>query len=397
MTHFARRAHLHTRTDLEPALTQLQTIATLKPEKPVFACRPHSLRVAIQYFKKHFHARPLYAVKTNPAPEVIATLKQEGVNQFDVASLQEIECISQHHPNAELYFMHPVKSPAAIRTAYFRYGVRHFSLDSEAEFEKILASTQHASDLHCHVRISTPGDFAKIKLGQKFGMAPNEATALLARMRSQVKGLGLAFHVGSQCMDPKAYELAIKTAGSIAKASACQIDYLNVGGGFPSVYPGMHPPALTHYFETIHREFATLKRDYPDLILLAEPGRALVAEAYSMIVRVELRKNNQLYINEGTYGGLFDAGTPGFIFPTRLLRQTQANTLTAFSFFGPTCDSLDYMPGPFYLPDDIEMGDYIEIGQLGAYSKSLASHFNGFRHDDYLYWIDDKPLLSHYD
>ncbi len=397
MTHFARRAHLHTRPALKPALTQLHSIARLKPEKPVFACRPHSLRVAIQYFHQNFHAKPLYAVKTNPAPEVICALKEESVNQFDVASLQEIELISQHHPDAELYFMHPVKSPTAIRTAYFRYGVRHFSLDSEAEFEKIQISTQYATDLHCHLRISTPGDFAKIKLGQKFGLAPNEATALLSRMRSQVKGLGLAFHVGSQCMDPKAYELAIQTAGNIAKASASRIDYLNVGGGFPAVYPGMHPPALIQYFQTIHREFAKLKQDYPDLVLLAEPGRAIVAEAYSMVVRVELRKQNQLYINEGTYGGLFDAGTPGFVFPTRLLRDTHSPTKTAFSFFGPTCDSLDYMPGPFYLPDDIEMGDYIEIGQLGAYSKSLASHFNGFRHDDYLYWIEDKPLLTNYD
>lgn len=378
--------------------TTVAAIAHRKPSNPVFAFRPHCIERAVRYFQQHFHAKPLYAVKTNPDPQVIYTLKQLGVQTFDVASLAEVKLVRSIHPSATLYFMHPVKAPEAIAAAYFDHQVRHFSLDSMEEAEKILQATHQATDLHLHVRLGMESDFAEIKLSKKFGTDVKDAAALLTQLRPRVAGLGLSFHVGSQCSDPQAYTQAIQLAEQTLHQSGQRLDYLNVGGGFPSIYPNMQPPALRHYFEAIHQGFARLKRQHPSLTLLSEPGRALVAEAFSLIVRVELRKQHHLYITDGTYGSLFDAGTPNFIFPTRLLRsKASTSALAPFHFFGPTCDSMDYMHGPFLLPNDVQTGDYLEIGQLGAYSKSLASYFNGFRHEEELVMVSDEPLLSMYD
>ena len=184
----------------------------------------------------------------------------------------------------------------------------------------------------------------------------------------------------------------------IIEQAEVAIAYFNVGGGFPSIYPGMIPPDMKEYFDAIHNEFTKIS-NYESIRLLAEPGRALVAESMSLIVRVELRKNNLLYINDGTYGGLFDAGIPGFIFPMQLIRsqESYASDLVPFSFYGPTCDSLDFMKGPFYLPNDIHEGDYIEIGQMGAYGRTMATNFNGFKSQEEVIHVSDEPLMTMYD
>lgn len=379
------------------ALPSVLQIAESKPENSVFAFRPHTLSKAVHFFQQNFHAKKLYAVKTNPEPNVINLLKNHQVLSYDVASLSEIKLIREHIQNAELYFMHPVKSQEAIERAYFIYGIRHFSLDSQDELEKILKNTGFAKDLHLHLRLAIPNQFAEMNLTKKFGIAQDAAPTLLRSINQHAAKTGICFHVGSQCTNPLAYQIAIRMASQVMLAAHVPIHSLNVGGGFPSIYPNLRPPPLMDYFHVIHTEFNQLLHQFPNLQLLSEPGRALVAESTSLIVRIELRKGNFLYLNDGTYGSLFDAGIPGFIFPMRLLRHgANHSQLIPFQFYGPTCDSLDYMPGPFYLPEDTKAGDYIEIGQLGAYSKTLATHFNGFRHEEDVVTVSDEPLLTMY-
>ena len=367
---------------------------------PFFAFRPSVLKRAVQCFSRQFNGQLLYAVKTNPELYVINQLYDEGIRTFDVASLEEVRTIYEAVPGATLFFMHPVKSRQAIHKAYHEYGVRRFSLDSIQELQKILEETNHATDLHLFVRLAIPNSYSELNLGEKFGATMQEAPALLAKARAHAKGLGICFHVGSQCMHPDAYRIAMRMAGKVIKQSGVMLEYFNVGGGFPSIYPGMIPVPLTDYFEAIHDEFAQINKGR-NMQLLAEPGRALVAESTSVIVRVDLRKGNTLYINDGTYGSLFDAGLLKFIFPVRIIRpgtsSDESADLVPFSFYGPTCDTLDFMKGPFYLPECIGEGDHIEIGQLGAYGRTLATRFNGFSHHPEVITVSDEPLMTMYD
>lgn len=368
----------------------------LQPEQPVIVYRPHALKRATEFFMSRFRGKVLYAVKTNPDEHVLKDLWAYGVRHFDVASLHEVAIARGLFPEAELYFMHPVKSRKSIRESYFTYGVRHFSLDSFDELEKILAETNQATDLALHVRLAIPNTYAELALTEKFGICLEQAPALIKRVREVAKHTGVCFHVGSQCMHPDAYRLAIRLAKQAIKKAGVAIDSFDVGGGFPSVYPGMIPPAMGEYFRAIHESSRDLIKQH-GCELLCEPGRALVAESGAVIVRVEARKGNHLYINDGTYGSLFDAGTPKFLFPCRLIsRKETSEELAGFSFFGPTCDSLDTMKGPFFLPEDVKEGDYIEIGQLGAYGRTMATRFNGFTIASRVVAVKDEPLLSLY-
>ncbi|QHG92361.1 type III PLP-dependent enzyme [Coxiella endosymbiont of Amblyomma sculptum] len=379
----------------------LQTIASIveeRPVQPVFAFRPYALEKAIDFFRTKFKGRVLYAVKTNPEQHVVQLVHNCGITAFDVASHEEMHTVREFVPSAELYFMHPVKSPYAVFEAYFNYSVRHFSLDCLDELNKILRCTKNAKDLCLHLRLAIPNTFSEFNLSEKFGIDLYEAPKLLQIIRKVAYKLGVTFHVGSQCMHPNAYRIAIRMANKVISESGVEIEYFNVGGGFPSIYPGMIPPALHIYFEAIYAEFSKIVYEKPHIELLCEPGRSLVAESTSVVVNVELRKGGTLYINDGTYGSLFDAGIPHFIFPVHLLsanRPTDRNLLP-FSFYGPTCDSLDHMKGPFYLPNDVKEGDYIEIGQMGAYGRTLSTTFNGFKQKEGVVMVSDEPLMTMY-
>ncbi|MES2984655.1 MAG: type III PLP-dependent enzyme [Pseudomonadota bacterium] len=367
----------------------------LQPEQAVVIYRPHALKRATDLFLSKFRGRVLYAVKTNPDEHVLKDLWANGVRQFDVASLHEVAMVRGLFPQAELFFMHTIKSRHAIREAYFTYGVRHFSLDCEEELAKILVETKYADDLGLHVRIAIPNTYAELALTDKFGASLDMAPKLLERVRAVAAHAGVCFHVGSQCMHPDAYRLAIKLAKQVVKQSGVRIDSLDVGGGFPSIYPGMTPPDMTQYFSAIHDATRDLVKAH-GCELFCEPGRALVAESGSVVVRVEARKGDFLYLNDGTYGSLFDAGVPKFIFPAQLLGRAGAEELKGFSFYGPTCDTLDFMKGPFMLPADVKEGDYLEIGQLGAYGRTMATRFNGFSIAQQPVVVKDEPLMSLY-
>ena len=373
--------------------------AALRPVQPVTLIRPHAARRAARFFVERFPGRSLYAVKANPSPDLLRILWEEGVTHYDVASIAEVKLVARTLPEAVICFMHPVKAEEAIADAYFNHQVRTFSLDTEEELEKILRATATngvaASDLNLLVRIRVSSDHAKLSLAAKFGADPAEMTGLLMATRQAADALGICFHVGSQAMTPAAYAEAMERVRAAIVEAAVTVDIVDVGGGFPSWYPGMEPPALEAYFEVIYNAFESLPVSYSSE-LWCEPGRALCAEYASVLVRVEKRRGSELYINDGAYGALFDAAHIGWRYPVKLIREQESDTRDmAFSFYGPTCDDLDHMAGPFELPADIQAGDYIEVGMLGAYGCAMRTGFNGFGVEDRVI-VDDEPMASLY-
>lgn len=374
--------------------TPLDLVRERSPERPVALVRPDVLAVAARWFQANFRGDVLYAVKANPSPWAISALNKAGIDRFDVASIPEVELVAEHAPGARMAFMHPVKSRAAISKAYFDYGVRTFSLDCLDELSKILDATGNARDLDLIVRLGVQAEGAAYSLSGKFGVSMDEAPALLLAARRSTEALmGVAFHVGSQCMRPTAYQAAMSQASRALVRAGVFADVVDVGGGFPSVYPGMTPPALEDYVSSIHRGFDEMKV-HETTELWCEPGRALVAESTSLLVKVELRKGDALYLNDGAYGSMFDAAHFKWPFPVRLIRDGEASTETRpFKFFGPTCDSIDTVTGPYWLPEDVCEGDYLEIGQMGAYGVAMATRFNGYGDVD-IAEVGEPPVAS---
>jgi ornithine decarboxylase len=361
--------------------------------------RPHAARRAARFFVEKFPGRSLYAVKANPSPDLLRILWDAGVTHYDVASIGEVRMVHEVLPQAVLCFMHPVKAEEAIAEAYFEHGVRTFSLDTIEELDKIVRATSTdgvaPTDLNLLVRIRVSSEHAKLSLASKFGADPRDISALLVAARQAADALGICFHVGSQAMTPAAFAEAMSRVREAILDAAVTVDIVDVGGGFPSSYPGMEPPPLETYFAIIHQAFEALPISY-SAELWCEPGRALCAEYASVLVRVEKRRGDELYINDGAYGALFDAAHIGWRYPVRLVRDQESHVRPAgFSFYGPTCDDLDHMTGPFDLPADVGAGDYIEIGMLGAYGCAMRTQFNGFGVVDSAI-VDDEPMASLY-
>ncbi len=374
-----------------------ELVNQLKPTKPVYCIRKKSIQLASKYFQNKFPGKVLYAVKTNPHPIVLKTIIESGVENFDVASIKEIEAIRKIKPNAKCSYMHTVKSRESIKEAYFKHKIKSFSLDTKDELIKIIENTNQAKDLELFVRVAVSNEHAEIDLSKKFGAINSEATGLLRLTKQYAKKIGLSFHVGSQCMHPISYAKGISEIGNIIKKTKIVPDVINIGGGFPTIYPDLVPQSLDNYFDEITKNLKNLNlKKLPEII--CEPGRAIVAEGGSTIVRVNLRKKQKLYINDGTYGTLFDAGVPNIVYPSKLITSGKiiSKKLTSFDFYGPTCDSMDYMKGPFILPKNIKENDYIELGQLGAYGLTFRTQFNGY-YSDSIYEVEDDPIMTMYD
>ena len=369
----------------------------LKPTEPVYCIRRDSINIASKFFQNKFPGKILYAVKTNPHPLVLKTIVESGINDFDIASIKEVEAIRSVSPDAKCSYMHTVKSKESINEAYFKYNIKTFSIDTKDELIKILNSTNQAKDLELFVRVAVSNEHAEIDLSKKFGAQTSEAIGLYRLTKQYAKKIGLSFHVGSQCMHPISYSKGINEIKYIKKKTKIVPDVINIGGGFPTIYPDLVPQSLDSYFEEIKNSLNKLKLEKkPEII--CEPGRAIVAESGSTIVRVNLRKKQKLYINDGTYGTLFDAGVPNIVYPSRIITSGRiiSKKLTSFDFYGPTCDSMDYMKGPFILPNNIKEGDYIELGQLGAYGLTFRTQFNGY-YSDSIYEVCDDPIMTMYD
>ena len=359
-----------------------ELVARERPEIPVECMRPVAVTAAARDFVAAFPGTAMYAVKCNPHPAILRALRAGGVRHFDCASATEVRTVRALFPDAAIHFMHPVKARGAIREAWARHGVRDFAFDSGEELAKILAETAAtgvAGDPGLIVRLALPKGGASIDLSGKFGAVPEDAADLLRAARPHAARLGLSFHVGSQCLDPLAWRRALEQVGEVVRCAGVSVEIIDVGGGFPVEYPDMEPAPLGAFFAEIEAGFDRL--GLPDAELWAEPGRVLVAAGASLVVQVQHRRGDALYLNDGAFGGLADAGTLGFRYPVRPIRPdapAPSDALVGFSFFGPTCDSADAMRGPFLLPADVQEGDWIEIGQLGAYGSVLRTSFNGF-------------------
>jgi len=374
-----------------------EVVTELKPVNPFYCIRKNSIKTACNWFNKNFPGKVLYAVKTNPHEEVIKEIKNSGIDKFDIASIEEIKIIKKIVPDAECFYMNTIKSREHIREAYFNYNIKNFALDTKDELLKIIEATENAQDLNLFVRISISNEHAEIDLSKKFGALSSEVLGLFRLTKAHSAKVGLSFHVGSQCMHPISYTKGIGEMGNIIKKTNIIPDFINIGGGFPTIYPDLRPQSLNNYIFEIKKALNNLKLEKQP-VLMCEPGRALVAESGSTIVKVVLRKKQKLYINDGTYGSLFDAGFPNIVFPSRMIQngRTISKKLTAFNFYGPTCDSMDYMKGPFILPNNIKENDYIELGQLGAYGITFRTKFNGF-FSDQIFEVEDKAIMSMYE
>jgi ornithine decarboxylase len=367
----------------------------LRPSYPVYCVRPDVLAAGARRFISQFPGTVLYAVKCNPHPLVLGALYKGGIRHFDTASLTEIAQVSDSFDDAHTYFMHPVKARAVIKSAWQVYGVRHFVVDHIDELNKVVEEVG-AAGTTIIVRVNTPpADDTLYHLAAKFGATPDAAAELMKAASAKGCAVGLAFHVGSQCRSPEAYLAALDLLRQVIAESGVAPVCVDVGGGFPAAYGDRPVPALDDYMDAIRRGLKQLKLS-PTVEVFAEPGRALVAQGCSLLTQVQLRKDDRLYINDGIYGSLSEMNTVAIRLPARLIRLDGpvSATMAEFALNGPTCDSLDVLPGTFALPDDVREGDWIEIDQVGAYSNALATRFNGFHPETFVQVFDPPPALA---
>lgn len=356
-----------------------EAVGTLCPRDPLMLIRPRVIAARAARLVAAFSGDVLYAVKCNHSPAVLDALYAGGIRHFDVASIAEVRTIKARFPGAGCHYMHPVKSYDAVREAYVEHGVRTFALDHVDELDKILRAADGAADMTLVVRLDMPCGQAMMCLSGKFGASAAESVALLQCIHRTGNKAGLTFHVGSQCVDTPPFVEALRLCGRVMQAGGVDLSVLDIGGGFPGIYTG-EEPEFEEFCDAIEPEIRDLA--LPDTCrLYCEPGRALVSDGVSVLARVELRRGNKLYLNEGTYGSLAELKYLGNCFPMRVLRDGHANVTAVpaqgFDLYGPTCDTVDAMPGPFWLPSDVRAGDWVEIGRLGAYSTALSTRFNG--------------------
>jgi ornithine decarboxylase len=375
-----------TRIDTMPRFATVEkAIATMKPGEPVYCIFPEKFGAAARRFLDGFPGDALYAIKANPAPQVLEQVWAAGIRHFDTASVPEIEMVKSRFPDALCHFMAPVRQVGAAKLAFEKYGVTDYVVDCDYELDKLLAETKQPKRLRIFVRIATPLGGAVLELSSKFGATPQEAAKLLKRVAETGAQPCITFHVGSQCLSPFSYAQAIEMARRTAALAKIEIAALDIGGGFPGPYQGDDVPPYHWYFDTIKEALETLPN--PRVPLICEPGRALIAEGMSVITQVILRKNDRLYINDGVYGSFDELTLPGWNadYPVRVFTldaKSRALPLPgatlAFRVYGPTCDTLDVLPRPILLPANIAPGDFIVFDAMGAYSVAVRTTFNGF-------------------
>ena len=376
--------------------TPIHIIRESQPDVPVWCFRPERVTASAKWFRESFSAEPFYAVKANPGMHVLDALWAGGVRSFDCASDTEVELIRTRFPTARIAFLHPVKNRRAIARAYNEFGVRIFVTDTMAELNKILEETGYADDLTIIVRVAVSCDGAALPLAGKFGASAEDAAEILREARRYADELGVSFHVGSQALKPTAWATAMADVSRIIITAGVTVDIVDVGGGFPSVYADNAPPALESYVAMIEASFEEMFV-LENAELWCEPGRALVAESESLLCRIELSKDGALYINDGSYGALYDAVHERWQFPKRAIAgdRRKLHGMKAYTVYGPTCDSTDKFPDEIMLPAGLTEGDYIEFGNLGAYGRAMSSRFNGFGETEVVE-VQDAPWPSLY-
>jgi ornithine decarboxylase len=351
-------------------------LSALRPTDPLLLLRTGAATAAARDAIRTFPGTVAYAVKVCDHPEVLRALAAGGVREWDVASIHEINAVRAVQPNAVLHYMNPVKSREHIAEAY-DMGVRNFAFDCQAELRKIAECTRGDRGVLPVLRLTVPNDGARFPLDTKFGCPEDEAVRLIGLAVAMGYRYGLTFHVGSQCEDASAWEIATTMACRTAQRAGVTPEVIDIGGGFPTQFRGTEPDFAT----CIAGAKRALDRAMPDFrgTFQCEPGRVLAAPSASVLVRVELRKEGALFLNDGYYGLLTELKWMTGVHPVRRLGcEGHPAKLAPFAFYGPTCDSVDAMDGPYWLPADTDEGDWIEVSLMGAYSTVLVTKFNGF-------------------
>ena len=358
-------------------------VADLNPDYPIYCVRPHAIRRAAKVFVERFPGDTLYAVKCNPMPHVLKELYDAGIRHFDTASLAEISLVSDLLPDAVCYFMHPVKARSAIVEAHANYGVRHHVVDHRTELEKISEMIPPAPEVVILVRLAVRHQAVVYDLSSKFGTSVENAVDLVTEAASLGFSAGVSFHVGSQCLDADAFRTGIKCVSEVMQRTNVALQCVDVGGGFPGKYLNYSGQELSEYIDAIAEAARELELS-EGCQLLCEPGRGLSADGESLIVQVQLRKGSAIYINDGVYGSMNEE-MHGLRRLNRMVTTRDfSSTRQPFTLYGPTCDSMDVLPFPVELPEDIKEGDWIEFGAVGAYGAACRTAFNGFFADTFV-------------
>lgn len=360
-------------------------VRRMQPATPVYCLHPDALKRAAQRFLQGFPGKTLYAVKANPHPAIVRTLYDAGIRHFDTASLEEMDLVTQLCPDATCYFMAVARLRGAARTAFEKYGVRHFVADHISEVERLLEFADHQTTIHIRMKAFDPSSV--YELSSKFGADEEELPGLLRRVADAGCKVGLAFNVGSLVTNPRAYGTAIGAAARVIKAAGVEITSLDMGGGFPIAYPGLETGQLDDFFATIRETFAGTGLP-SNFELLCEPGRALSAEGQSLVTQVILIKDDLVFLNDGIYGGLqeLDISKGHVKFPARVISEadTPSDRMKPWRISGPTCDTLDIFSDPIELPDNLREGDWVVFSLAGAYTNAMATRFNGLYADTWV-------------
>jgi len=353
-----------------------------QPKNPVYCIYPHVYSEIATEFLEGFPGRVLYAVKANPNPTILKLLIDSGVRHFDCASLPEIELVDTILPDAKKYFMTPARIRGAAATAQEKHGVRHFVVDHLSGLSQLVEEIEPSGSV-IFARMAVHHESAMEDLSARFGAPPEEMPLLLHAIRDSGAEPALAFNVGSSVTDPEAYRYSMTVTKSVLDQLSFRIRLIDVGGGYPKSYPGFVVPQLDKYFAAVAESVATLPLA-DNAEVLGEPGRALSAPGMSAIVEVLLRKDNRLFLNDGMFGIFWVLRIDGpDRFPVRAYRDGRPHNgeTMEFQVNGPTCDSTDTLPGLVPLPVDIGPGDYLEFGNIGAYSIGGRTDYNGFYSD----------------
>lgn len=354
-------------------------LRTVSPQNPVLFFAPQALQAMARRFIDGFPGMVTYAVKSNPEEAVIENLVAAGLRGFDVASPFEMQLIRRLAPEAAMHYNNPVRSRAEIAVAV-ELGVRSYSVDSASELEKLIAMVP-AEGTEISVRFKLPVAGAAYNFGAKFGATAELATVLLARVAEAGFIPSITFHPGTQCTDPAAWEAYIRTAATIASDAGVTIARLNVGGGFPSHRLHGVMPALDETFALIDRVTTEAFGDNRPM-LVCEPGRAICGDAFTLAARVKaVRDDTHVFLNDGVYGALTELPLIGVIDRMTVVTpegQVRNGPTQPRIVFGPTCDSVDRLPGELPLAADIAEGDFVVVHGMGAYSTVTNTRFNGF-------------------
>jgi ornithine decarboxylase len=361
----------------------------LDERRPPTPCLVVDLDIIAENYHTLRHYLPLaevfYAVKANPAPEIVSQLIDLG-SSFDCASVSEVEmCLEKGAAPERISFGNTIKKQGDIAWAY-EHGVRMFAFDSEAELEK-LAAAAPGSKVFCRIVMDCEG--AEWPLSRKFGCEPDMARDLMLRARELgLDPYGISFHVGSQQTDLSQWDIAIgKTAMLFSGLNEAGIDVkmINVGGGFPARYRADVAPVGAYADAVMHAMTRHFGNNLPQMII--EPGRSLVADAgvleaeVVLIAKKSYRDDDRrwIYLDVGRFGGL--AETQDEAIKYRISTPYDGGAAAPVVIAGPTCDSADiiYDKAGYQMPLALKVGDKVRILSTGAYTASYSAvNFNGF-------------------